>query len=107
MTDIDLQARFSLAEGAGPVPGSGPGLRAEALGRYRGKPLRAVLEAIHNTPVGALLLPSGNYDQWDVVPAMPPPVPVPSFAARMSSASTMVYAYPCSARKRCRCAAYS
>lgn len=39
--------------------------------------MRAVLEAIHNTPVGALLLPSGNYDQWDVVPAMPPPVPVP------------------------------
>ena len=39
--------------------------------------MRAVLEAIDNTPVGALLLPSGNYDQWDVVPAMPPPVPVP------------------------------
>ena len=37
--------------------------------------MRAVLEAIDNTPVGALLLPSGNYDQWDVVPAMPPPVP--------------------------------
>jgi arabinofuranosyltransferase len=39
--------------------------------------MRAVVEAIDNTPVGALLLPSGNYDQWDVVPAMPPPVPVP------------------------------
>jgi arabinofuranosyltransferase len=39
--------------------------------------MRAVLEAIDNTPVGALLLPSGNYDQWDVVPAMPPPLPVP------------------------------
>ncbi|MDR3661375.1 MAG: flagellar motor control protein ZomB [Mycobacterium sp.] len=39
--------------------------------------MRAVLEAIDNTPVGALLLPSGNYDQWDVVPAMPPPVPDP------------------------------
>jgi arabinofuranosyltransferase len=39
--------------------------------------MRSVLEAIDNTPVGALLLPSGNYDQWDVVPAMPPPVPDP------------------------------
>jgi arabinofuranosyltransferase len=39
--------------------------------------MRAVLTAINNTPVGALLLPSGNYDQWDVVPAMPPPPDVP------------------------------
>ena len=37
--------------------------------------MRAVLTAIDNTPVGALLLPSGNYDQWDVVPAIPPPLP--------------------------------
>ena len=28
---------------------------------------------VENTPDGALLLPSGNYDQWDVVPAIPPP----------------------------------
>jgi arabinofuranosyltransferase len=35
--------------------------------------MRAVIEAINNTPVGALLLPSGNYTQWDVVPAIPPP----------------------------------
>jgi arabinofuranosyltransferase len=35
--------------------------------------MRAVIEAIDNTPVGALLLPSGNYTQWDVVPAIPPP----------------------------------
>jgi arabinofuranosyltransferase len=33
--------------------------------------MRAVLTAIDNTPDGALLLPSGNYDQWDVVPAIP------------------------------------
>jgi arabinofuranosyltransferase len=33
--------------------------------------MRAVLTAINNTPDGALLLPSGNYDQWDVVPAIP------------------------------------
>ena len=31
--------------------------------------MRAVLVALNNTPDGALLLPSGNYDQWDVVPA--------------------------------------
>ena len=31
--------------------------------------MRAVLVALNNTPDGALLLPAGNYDQWDVVPA--------------------------------------
>ncbi len=35
--------------------------------------MRAVLVALENTPDGALLLPSGNYDRWDVVPAVPPP----------------------------------
>jgi arabinofuranosyltransferase len=39
--------------------------------------MRAVIEAINNTPEGALLLPSGNYTQWDVIPAVPPPPPVP------------------------------
>lgn len=39
--------------------------------------MRAVLVAINNTPDGALLLPSGNYDQWDVVPAIPPPPGLP------------------------------
>lgn len=39
--------------------------------------MRAVLVALNNTPDGALLLPSGNYDVWDVVPALPPP-PAPS-----------------------------
>jgi arabinofuranosyltransferase len=39
--------------------------------------MRAVLTAIENTPDGALLLPAGNYDQWDVVPAFPPPPPPP------------------------------
>ncbi len=42
--------------------------------------MRAALVTINNTPAGALLLPSGNYDQWDVVPAIPlaqrPPGPV-------------------------------
>lgn len=32
--------------------------------------MRAVLVTLNNTPDGALLLPSGNYDQWDVVPAI-------------------------------------
>ena len=35
--------------------------------------MRAVLVALNNTPEGALLLPSGNYDQWDLVPPIPPP----------------------------------
>jgi arabinofuranosyltransferase len=39
--------------------------------------MRAAIEAIDNTPEGALLLPSGNYTQWDVVPAVPPPPPAP------------------------------
>jgi len=39
--------------------------------------MRAVIVAINNTPDGALLLPSGNYDVWDVVPALPPPPPPP------------------------------
>ncbi|HEX3546000.1 MAG TPA: flagellar motor control protein ZomB [Mycobacterium sp.] len=39
--------------------------------------MRAVLIALNNTPDGALLLPSGNYDRWDVVPAIPPPPPPP------------------------------
>jgi arabinofuranosyltransferase len=39
--------------------------------------MRAVIETINNTPAGALLLPSGNYTQWDVVPAIPPPPAAP------------------------------
>jgi len=39
--------------------------------------MRAVLVALNNTPDGALLLPAGNYDRWDVVPAVPPPPPPP------------------------------
>ncbi|MCH9668551.1 MAG: hypothetical protein K0U76_05845 [Actinomycetia bacterium] len=35
--------------------------------------MRAVLAAIQNTPDGALLLPGGNYDTWDIVPAIPTP----------------------------------
>jgi arabinofuranosyltransferase len=37
--------------------------------------MRAVLVALNNTPQGALLLPSGNYDQWDLVPAIPVSAP--------------------------------
>lgn len=43
--------------------------------------MRAVLVAINNTPDGALLLPSGNYDVWDVVPALPPPPAPPGVPA--------------------------
>ena len=39
--------------------------------------MRAIVVAINNTPDGALLLPAGNYDVWDVVPAYPPPPPPP------------------------------
>ena len=42
--------------------------------------MRSVLVAINNTPDGALLLPSGNYDVWDVVPALPPPPPPPGIS---------------------------
>lgn len=34
--------------------------------------MRAALTTINDTPEGALLLPSGNYDQWDVVPPILP-----------------------------------
>ena len=42
--------------------------------------MRAVLVALNNAPEGALLLPSGNYDQWDLVPPVPanPPAPPPA-----------------------------
>ena len=39
--------------------------------------MRAVVAALNNTPDGALLLPAGNFDQWDVVPAVPPPPDMP------------------------------
>jgi arabinofuranosyltransferase len=39
--------------------------------------MRAVLVALNNTPQGALLLPSGNYDQWDLVPPVQPQPPAP------------------------------
>jgi arabinofuranosyltransferase len=48
--------------------------------------MRAVLAALDNTPDGALLLPSGNYDQWDVVPAVPPPPPPPGAPPETSKA---------------------
>ena len=35
--------------------------------------MAAILTALDNTPEGALLLPSGNYTQWDLVPMMQPP----------------------------------
>ncbi|HET7074765.1 MAG TPA: terminal beta-(1-_2)-arabinofuranosyltransferase [Mycobacterium sp.] len=35
--------------------------------------MAAILTALDNTPDGALLLPSGNYIQWDLVPQLQPP----------------------------------
>jgi arabinofuranosyltransferase len=43
--------------------------------------MRAVLVALNNTPEGALLLPSGNYDQWDLVPVIPKSSPPPNTPA--------------------------
>ncbi len=41
---------------------------------YLGYPrMAAILVAIDNMPEGALLLPSGDYNKWDVVPPLPPP----------------------------------
>ena len=39
--------------------------------------MAAVLVALNNTPDGALLLPSGNYTQWDLVPMIQPPPAAP------------------------------
>jgi len=39
--------------------------------------MRAILVALNNTPEGALLLPSGNYDRWDLVPPIGPPISTP------------------------------
>lgn len=39
--------------------------------------MAAVLVALNNTPDGALLLPSGNYIQWDIVPMIQPSLPAP------------------------------
>lgn len=39
--------------------------------------MRAILVALNNTPDGALLLPAGNYIQWDLVAPIPPAPPSP------------------------------
>jgi arabinofuranosyltransferase len=49
---------------------------------YLGYPrMAAILTAINNTPEGALLLPSGNYTQWNLVPMILPPPPSPAGTA--------------------------
>jgi arabinofuranosyltransferase len=53
--------------------------------------MRAVLTAIENTPDGALLLPSGNYDRWDVVPAIPPPPDAPDDVKRQNGPHTVFF----------------
>lgn len=49
--------------------------------------MRAVLVAMNNTPEGALLLPSGNYDRWDLVP----PAPVPGQAPAQKGPHTVFF----------------
>ena len=53
--------------------------------------MRAVLVAINNTPDGALLLPSGNWDVWDVVPAEPPTPPPPGVSMESWRRQTAPY----------------
>ncbi|MDI3313162.1 MAG: flagellar motor control protein ZomB [Mycobacterium sp.] len=47
--------------------------------------MRAILVTLNNTPAGALLLPSGNYTQWDVVPAVVASPPRPGTPAGRNS----------------------
>jgi arabinofuranosyltransferase len=52
---------------------------------YLGYPrMAAILTALNNTPDGALLLPSGNYIQWDLVPMAQPVQSPPGGAADKS-----------------------
>ena len=53
--------------------------------------MAAVLVALNNTPDGALLLPSGNYTQWDLVPMIPPPPGASQMASRPKSRSTQYF----------------
>ncbi len=53
--------------------------------------MRAVLTAIENTPDGALLLPAGSYDTWDVVPAIPPPPDAPPEFADQTGPHTVFF----------------
>ena len=53
--------------------------------------MAAVLVALNNTPDGALLLPSGNYTQWDLVPMdQPPPGPLQT-ASRPKAAAHVFF----------------
>src|SRR5271156_5362257 len=57
---VDERRFYSQATGR-----AHPVTAADYLGYPR---MAAVMTAINNTPDGALLLPSGNYTQWDLVP---------------------------------------
>ncbi len=60
---------------------------------YLGYPrMAAILTALDNTPDGALLLPSGNYTQWDLVPmAQPPPGGAPNGQATEKPQHTVFF----------------
>ncbi|WP_269473866.1 terminal beta-(1-_2)-arabinofuranosyltransferase [Mycobacterium heidelbergense] len=53
--------------------------------------MAAVLTALDNTPDGALLLPSGNYIQWDLVPMMRPPPGQPNGTAPQKPQHTVFF----------------
>ncbi len=53
--------------------------------------MRAAVAAIQNTPDGALLLPGGNYDMWDVVPTIPPPPDAPPVSTQGRSGPHTVF----------------
>ena len=59
--------------------------------------MAAVLTALNNTPDGALLLPSGNYTQWDLVPMMQPPAREAARATRRRRSRSMQCFSPTSA----------
>ncbi len=53
--------------------------------------MRAVMTALNNTPDGALLLPAGNYDRWEVVPAIPPGPDAPPDATKARNGPHTVF----------------
>lgn len=53
--------------------------------------MRAVVAAIQNTPDGALLLPAGNYDTWEVVPTTPRPPDAPPVSFQRRSGPHTVF----------------
>jgi arabinofuranosyltransferase len=51
--------------------------------------VRALLVALNNTPEGALLLPAGDFDRWNLVPVISPSSSGPSVARGRQAAGTL------------------